>query len=346
MFSTKSFFAALLCLAITAANVTYAQQTVDKKKFFRDSSVINATLTLNIKKLMAKKAKEGYLFPASFSCKLNDSLEINDHINAEVRGHFRRSYCYVPPLKLIFKNDHANAFYHLKELKLVSNCMPTNDDDQNLLKEYLIYKFYNLITERSFRVRLLNLSIRDSSGKRTPITEHAFLLEDVRELAKRNATDDWTERNFNTEATDRRQMTMVAFFEYMIGNTDWSIPKSHNVKLLHSNVDSLSRPFVVPYDFDFSGLVNTNYSFPSEKLAIESVQQRLYRGYVRTPDEIREMIGIFNDLKPKMYATINNFSLLQNATKKDMIRYLDQFYETINDPEAVKETFITNAKQR
>ena len=345
MFNKKSFFTAVLCLAIIAANVAHAQQFVDKKKFFTDTSMVNATLTLNIKKVMTKKFKEGYVFPALFATRLNDTMNINDHINVQVRGHFRRSYCYLPPMKLIFKNNETNAFHHLKYLKLVSNCMPTNEDDQNLLKEYMIYKIYNLFTDKSFRARLLNLTINDSSGKRSPITEHAFLLEDIRELAKRNACDDWTDRNFTSEATDRRQMTMVAVFEYMIGNTDWSVPKCHNTKLLHLKADSLSRPFVVPYDFDFSGLVNTNYSFPSEKLQIQSVQQRLYRGYVRTPEELSDIMGVFNRLKPRIYAMINNFSLMQDATKKDMIKYIDQFYETINDPDAMKQTFITDANR-
>lgn len=340
----KPFFAVLLFLNLTIISAAQAQQSVDKTKFFVDTSTVSATLTLNVKKMMAKKFKEGYLFPASFSCKLSDSLTVKDHINVEVRGHFRRSYCYLPPLKLIYKNDKANAFYHLKSLKLVSNCMPTHDDDQNLLKEFMIYKIYNLFTDMSFRVRLLNLSISDSSGKRTPIVEHAFLLEDERELTKRNACDDWTARFFTPQGTDRRQMTLVAVFEYMIGNTDWSIQKCHNTKLLHSNLDSLSRPYVVPYDFDFSGLVNTTYSFPSEKLQIENVQQRLYRGYVRTPDELKEIMALFNEKKSTIYSMINKFSLMDKETKKDMIRYIDQFYDIINDKDTMKDTFITNAK--
>ncbi len=107
---------------------------------------------------------------------------------------------------------------------MVSACRATPYDDQNLLKEFIIYKIYNLITDKSFRVRLLNLSYRDSSGKKKTINQHAFIVEDIKELAKRNTCDDWTDRKFNTERTDRRQMTTVAVFEYMIGNTDWSVP--------------------------------------------------------------------------------------------------------------------------
>ncbi len=46
---------------------------------------------------------------------------------------------------------------------------------------------------------------------------------------------------------------------------------NHNIKIIHSRKDSLSRPYVVPYDFDFSGLVNTTYSSPDERLGIEKI---------------------------------------------------------------------------
>lgn len=334
-------------LIITTVSVTSAQQHfVDKEKFFSDTSVVNATISLAYKKIIAKKYKEGLVFPARFICKMGDSLDINDQINVEVRGHFRRNYCYLPPLKLIYKVNPSAAFYHFRALKLVSSCMPTYSDDQNLLKEFLIYKIYNLVTDMSFRVRLLNLSYQDSTKQKKDITQHAFLLEDIRELSKRNYCEDWTDKNFSSEGTNRRQMTIVAVFEYMIGNTDWAVPVNHNIKLIHTVSDSTSRPFVVPYDFDFSGLVGTNYSAPPEKLGIENVQTRLYRGFPRTITELDNVLGIFKAKKAAIYATINNFKLLDNATKEDMIKYLDGFYDTINDPDEVKSTFITNARKQ
>jgi len=336
----KPFFAALLFLIILVVNVTYAQQFVNKVKFFKDTSIINATLTLNIKKVMAEKDKVGYIYPATFACKMGDSLNINDHISIEVRGHSRRAYCYLPPLKLIYKNNSAGAFYHLKSLKLVSACMVSMSDDQNLLKEFLIYKIYNQLTDKSFRVRLLNLNYQDSSGKKKTITEHAYLIEDIKELAKRNDCSDWTGKKFRVAATDRRQMTIAAIFEYMIGNTDWSVPANHNIKLLHNKSDSLSRPYPVPYDFDLSGLVNTDYAAPDPRLGLENVRERLYMGLQETNEELNEVFDIFNKKKANIYAIINNFNLLTPATKKDMINYLGEFFKTINNPSDVKATFI------
>ncbi len=340
----KSFFAALLFLIFSAFNLTYAQQFIDRVKFFTDTSLINATLTFNIKKVLAEKDKIGYMFPATFTCKMDDGLNVNDHISIEVRGHSRRAYCYLPPLELIYNNNSSAAFYHLKALKLVNTCMVANKDDQYLLKEFLIYKIYNLVTDKSFRVRLLNLSFRDSSGMKKTITEHAFLMEDIKQLAKRNDCTDWKGKNFGIAAIDRTQMTIAAIFEYMTGNTDWSVLADHNIKVIRAKKDSIARPYAIPYDFDSAGLVNTNYAVPDARLGLENVRQRLYMGLSVSPEELNKILDVFNKQKVNIYALINNFSLLTPATKKDMTGYLDSFFLTINNPADAKQTFVANTR--
>jgi hypothetical protein len=340
----KPFFSLLLFCIICTGSVTYAQPTLNRATIFDDTSVINATLNVNIPRLLKQKDKEGYTFPATFSCRLGDSMSVTDQMAVEVRGHFRRGYCYLPPLKLIFNANPAATLSSLKALKLVAPCMEADMYQQYLLKEYVIYKIYNLLTDKSFKVRLLNLTYQDSSGKKKAVTEHAFLLEDAKDIAKRNGCKEWEQGRPPTETTDRRQMTMVAIFEYMIGNTDWAVPVYHNIKLIKPKKDSLARPYVVPYDFDFSGLVNTNYSAPNEQLGIENVQQRLYRGFPRTMGEINEVLEIFKNKKASIYATINNFNLLSVRSKKDMTGYLDSFFEMIKNPGEVENEFITNAR--
>jgi hypothetical protein len=212
------------------------------------------------------------------------------------------------------------------------------------LKEYITYKIYNLISDMSFRVRLLDLNIEDSSGKKKPINVHAFFLEDLKDLAKRNECTEWKKGKLNTELTNRKQMTVVAIFQYMIGNTDWSVPVTHNTRLILSKKDTLTRPFVIPYDFDYSGLVNTFYAIPDEQLHTETVRERVYRGFPRNEAELNEVIDIFKKQKENIYSTINNFNLLTQGTKKEMTEYLDEFYKIINDQGEVKSVFIYNAR--
>ncbi len=340
----KSFLPAALLFCVLTGQGLYAQSSsIDRVAFFNDTSVINATIIAHTGKLLDHK-KKGYIMPAIFATKLPDGTDVNDEVLLEMRGHFRHDYCYVPPLKIIFKYKKPSILYSLKSLKLVSQCKLTKGYEQYLLKEFIVYKMYNLLTDMSFHVRLLNLNFQDSAGKKKTITEHAFLIEDIKEVAKRNNCSEWAKDKIKTESTERRQMTIVALFEYMIGNTDWAVSANHNIKLIVSESEPLTKPYAVPYDFDYSGFVNTEYAVPDEKLEIESVKQRVYRGFPRTMTELNEALDIFRQRKEKMYAVINSFDLLSPGSKKEMIGYLDDFFYTISKPSEVKSIFIENAR--
>jgi len=139
-------------------------------------------------------------------------------------------------------------------------------------------------------------------------------------------------------------MTMVAIFQYMIGNTDWAVPKNHNVKLIVDKEDSTAKPYVVPYDFDYSGLVNADYAMPAPALNLENVTQRMYRGFPRTMDELDAVLKIYKQQKENIYSLIKNFEPLDKKNKKEMMYYLDNFYEIINNPQKVQYTFIDDAR--
>ena len=345
----KSLFSALLFFSILKCPIIYGQnailtKSIDKSQFFKDTAILNATITTDLGRLLRQKQKEGAQFPANFSTMLPDGFSVHDSILLEVRGHFRRDYCYLPPIKIIFKKSKSSVMKPLGSLKLVSQCALSSTDQQYLLKEFLIYKIYNLLTDMSFRVRLLNLSLEDSTNKKKSVAEYAFLMEDIKDLADRNDCSDMKNVKLSTEATDRRQMALVAIFEYMIGNTDWGVSANHNTKLIIPKIDSLRRPYVIPYDFDYSGFVNTEYAIPDEKLPIQTVRERLYRGFPRTMEELNDILAIFKNRKTAIYDLINGFDLLTSKNKKDMINYLDDFFTIINKPEQVKDIFIRNAR--
>ena len=315
-----------------------------REAYLEDTSCIQAVLVTNMSRVFSH-SKHGDISYGHFITIQPDGKKIDDNILLEIRGHFRQGYCFVPPLKLKFNYRDSTALGYLKSLKMVSECKVTAENDQNLLKEYLIYKMYNLFTSRSFHDRLLYLTFEDSAGKKKPIAEHAFFLEDISDVARRNNCLQWKEKNFNTEMTDRKQMTLVSLFEFMIGNTDWAVSVNHTTRLIVLSQDTFSKPFVVPYDFDYSGLINTEYAAPDEKLEIENVTQRLYRGFARTMPELEEELDTFRLLKKDIYALINNFSLLTQKNKVTMIAYLDGFYEVINNKKMVKNLFIDNARK-
>jgi len=345
----KKLSAGLLLLFVLQSRVINGQNAVLTKKvdhvqFFKDTAMLNVTITTNISRMMRLRQKEGAQFPAYFSTTLSDGFTVNDSILLEVRGHFRKDYCYFPPIRVIFKNNPFSAMKPLGTLKLVSQCKTFSIDKQNLLKEFMIYRIYNLLTDMSFRARLLNVTWQDTTNKGKSLTEYGFLLEDAKDLAQRNECFEMKQAKVKTEATDRRQMTLVAIFEYMIGNTDWAVPVNHNTKLIIPKADSSHAPYVVPYDFDFSGLVNTDYSTPNEQLPIQSVRERLYRGFPRSMEELNDVLVVFNAKKKAIYDMVNNFDLLSTKSKKDVIDYLGEFYSIINSPDQVRQIFITNAR--
>jgi len=289
--------------------------------------------------------KMGVVYPATCIAKLDSDAEIREPVTLETRGNFRKEYCYLPPLRINFKSPDAPVLSPLGSLKLVNSCTLNQNSYEYLLKEYLTYKIYNLLTDKSLRVRLLKISFIDSAGKRKPVEEFGFLLEEVKEMARRNDCIERKKDIAHTELTDRKQMTRVALFEYMIGNLDWSVPVRHNIKLIVPKDDSIAKAFPVPYDFDYSGLVKTDYAIPPPELGLDDVTIRNYRGFPRTMQELQEVTEEFLQQKASIYKLIGEFDLLPIKTRKSMIAYLDGFYNTLSKPDEIKVQFIDNARK-
>ena len=339
-----------MVLLLAVASRPVAQQPalkIDEVEFFKDESIIDATFFLDIRHLIKSKMKEGEKFPARLIAKLDNNTEIREPVTLEVRGHFRRENCYLPPLKVNFKSAAAPLLSPLGSLKLVNVCKTRRAENvQYLLKEYLVYKIYNLITEKSLRVRLLKINYTDSFNKNKAINEYAFLVEDVKDMAKRNECVERKRRVNHTELTDRKQMTRVAIFEYMIGNLDWAVPVRHNIKLIVSKKDTNTIAFAVPYDFDHSGLVKADYALPPPEIEITDVTVRTYRGFTRSMEELQEVADEFLDQKENIYKLINEFDLLSEDTREQMISYLDEFFKTISKPRDIQLEFIDHARKK
>jgi len=193
----------------------------------------------------------------------------------------------------------------------------------------------------------MKITFTDAVGKRKPYTQFGFMLEDIDDLAKRNGMVEIEGITFNTEVTDRDQMTLVTLFEYLIGNTDWSVPAYHNVKLIGPKDDNTVRPFVVAYDFDICGFVDPPYATIDEQLQdqISSVRERLNRGFPRGMEELKVTIKIFNDKKEQIYKLINNNEHLSARIKSSCISYLDDFYKIINDDREVEKIFVKGGRK-
>ena len=336
----------LSVLLIVMAHTALGQSAnkIDSAAFFDDERPFEMVLSSDLKNLINKKMTKAEQ-PATVTMRFADSTTIKEDIRINTRGKFRLENCQMPPILLNFKNNSSPRLRPLGRLKLVVGCGATNEDEQLIIKEYLAYKMYNMLTEKSFRVRLVKLHYDDTRGKIKPYAQYGFLLEDVDDMAKRNKCREIENIAIQTESTDRKQMTLVALFEYMIGNTDWSVPAFHNIKLVQPQKDPEAIPIAVPYDLNHCGFVNAAYAVPPEELGIESVKDRLYRGFPRSMEELQETIAIFTSKKKDIYDLINKCAWLNKASRKESINYLDGFYKTIENKNSVRHLFIDNARK-
>lgn len=295
--------------------------------FTKDDLLILA-LRFDMKEYIRKKPKEEYM-NGILTYYVSEKDSINKEIRLKSRGEFRNGYCSFPPLKLNFRKSgfKMEDIKKIGSIKLVTHCQSGNEE--YLFKEYLVYKLYNVLTDYSFRVRLTEIDYISTTQKSKTIRSYAFFIEPLEILAERIKTVPVTNPALTQKNIIPQMMDRVALFNYMIGNTDWAVPGQHNCKVL-SGTD-FSQPglgIIVPYDFDYCGLVDAHYAIPAEGLNIDNVRQRIYQGLCRTEKEFTAALKEFIDKKSEFYKVINDFRLLDEKSKKQMVSYLDEFFNS------------------
>ncbi len=335
----KFTLAALFLVFILAVNAQ--KKAYDRLDLFEKEDPLVINLKTDMKDILNKKPNDRYIY-SDIKFSQGDSV-MEGKVNIRARGKFRKGYCSVPPLKFDFDTT-TGSLRGLGKLDMTVQCKVGRDFEQGLFKEYTAYRMYNALTDKSQHVRLVRLTIEDAEGKRKPVEIPGFYIEDFDVTSKRNACKEVKISKLHTENTDRKQMTMVAMFEFMIGNTDWSIPANHNIKLMQDSANNTAKPYAVAYDFDYSGLVNAEYAVPDEMLGTTSVTERVYRGFPRELAELREMANLFIEKKDAMYAEIKNSKFLNDRSKKEMIDFLEPFFKDLADDRKLKTNFIDNAR--
>ncbi len=225
---------------------------------FDTDDILDISLRFDINKYKRFKSDTLYL-PAVLTYHLSETDSVVKNIKVRARGNIRRtSICDFPPLMLNFKvkDSFDSEFSGINKLKIVPYCRV--GFEQYVLKEYLVYKLFNVVTEYSLRVRLFRITYLNTAKEKKPLTQYGFAIEPVEILERRTGTREvegrLTQRDLRQDMLDK-----VAVFNYMIGNTDWSVPIHHNVIILQDALNLYPKEnMIVAYDFDYSGLVNTN----------------------------------------------------------------------------------------
>jgi hypothetical protein len=299
---------------------------VSRTKLFESEEPIEITLRFDITEFRKSKFKKENQ-DAIMTYYLNGKDTVSRNIKLRSRGNFRLQYCDFPPIRLNLDKEDlpGDEFNEIDKIKLVTHCKVGGGD--YVLREYLVYKLFNVLTDQSFKVRLVKIKYINSRKPDKPDIEEAFLIEPTEFLSKRLNSTEITPERFSQKFVKPEVMDRVAVFNYMIGNYDWSVPVLHNLAAFSPrNFEYPNLGLVVPYDFDYSGIVNTSYAVPPETLPIKTVRERLYLGICRSEEDFRKTLNVFLEKKQEFYKVINEFPYLKKSSKKEMTAYLDTFY--------------------
>jgi hypothetical protein len=141
---------------------------------------------------------------------------------------------------------------------------------------------------------------------------------------------------------DPARTNLLEMFQFMIGNTDWSayVPSQgtdeccHNGRVLEPR-DGGGKYVVVPFDFDNSGLIDAKYAAVSPSVGVRRVRQRIYRGLCTNNAHLPASISRFQQVRPQMEALFTGGGL-DGAASRRALRYVEEFYEIIDDPAATR----------
>jgi hypothetical protein len=336
--------ALLLLSAATLATAPARGQSF----LFDSQEVLELRIASDFSGLMAERdSLELEPFPATISYVAASGEPVRVEAKLRLRGHWRRQQrnCDFAPIKVDSPKGARTGtiFEGQGDLKLVVHCRKGERFQQYVLREYLVYRLYSLLTPLSHRVRLVRTWYVDTSGKKDSLMAHAFFLENDRMAAERNGAELFTATGARWEHVDADQGALVSAFEYMIGGSDWSLPGLHNILLFRHQATRAVLP--VAYDFDWTGIVNTSYAAPDHRLPIRSVRERLYRGICRTPEEWAPVLARFQAAKEVLYAVYDSVPGLDPGYIHDTRRYLDQFYVVIGDPARLRREMIDPCRE-
>jgi len=352
MLVNSRFKVSVALIGMLLAAQLIAQEIVKRPKLFSDSSEMKVTLS-GPWRTIRNNIKKDALYPVQLTYTGADGKQHT--IDAEVapRGISRRErLCDFPPLKIHFDKEKMKGteFRGNKSLKLVTYCNTKPKYEQYYIKEFLVYRIYNLITEYSFRVRPMIVEYKDSQSKKSSVSRFSFLIEDVDDVAKRNGLKKLEIPQISYKTLDPVETSKLSLFQFMVGNVDFASndgPEDdsccHNTRLIGAD-DYLVPRYSIPYDFDSTGLVEAHYAYAPTVLKLRNIRQRLYRGFCFTNDELPKTVALFKEKRTDILELFTNDAHLDDYNRKKAIKYIGDFYRILNDPVMFQEEIIDECR--
>ena len=338
-------FAASTFSVLTFANPGFAADT--PKPLFASDEIISMTLSgplSGISRNRDAKPVPGQLRVTGVS---PEALPIE----LSTRGMVRRlkQTCSFPPLSVEFTEKPAKTsiFRKQKRLKLVTHCQSSERNEQYVLLEYAAYRLYRALTPESFNVRLAKIDYVDEDG-RSIITRPGFFIEEIDDVARRNGQKRLRgAKQISISQLDPAAAARFAIFQYMISNLDWAMTANatgldccHNSRLVGAK-GATTGLTTIPYDFDYSGLVDAPYALPPESVSVPNVRVRRYRGFCEHNEQARAFAASLLERRAELLGIVDQTPQLNDASREKAARYLGDFFEEISSPAKVTEMLKT-----
>ncbi len=340
-FFTKVFLVLLLLIdSISLSAISKKERdSLLNLPLFKNEKLLEIELKANFSNLLNDVGENRKYHKCQFRLLGNDNCM---EVEVMTRGNFRRrkQNCDFPPLRFKIPTEKVKGteFEGQSKLKYVSHCQSNAlVFEQNTIKEYLIYKMYNLIDDHSFRVRLSRVLFIDTLTNDS-LKKFGFFLEDKNDLATRNGKVIQEYKNLKQYNILRKNIITLSLFQLMIGNSDWDISRLHNVIIL--SVDEQAIPVAVPFDFDWSGIINQAYFTLDPQIPPDAKYKRKYKGYKWSDEELETAFLGFNELKEAFLRLISQCEYLNEENRNGLTEYILDFYELINSKKDVKDVIL------
>lgn len=328
----------ILSAAVSAAKADDEAPRV--APLFSSDDVLAVTIDAPFSRIMKDRTSDEEL-PATLTYTDAEAGEVTVELAIRTRGRFRRRsrVCPFAPLRLNFRKSSVKGteFAQSDKMKLVTHCRTDNRRyAQSLLAEYMAYRIFNLVTDRSFRVRPLQVRYVDSEGESADQEAFAFVIEHRDQLGKRIGLKANDAKETEIELLHAAHTNLGSLFQFMIGNTDFSpIRASPDETCCHNNMlfgETPGEIFAIPYDFDQSGIVNAPHGSPNPRFGLRNVRDRLYRGRCANNEHLDDSARAFIEHKAEILALFDEYPGFSPSTRRQTRRFLDDFFDILENP--------------
>ena len=326
---------------------TSAKENKAPDPLFQSDEILDVRIVVPLATILSQRSDEIEL-PGSLHYTDEAGQTVDLDIKMRTRGRFRRQkeVCKFPPMRLNVVTSQAKdtLFHKQDKLKLVTHCQTSGVYEQVLLREYTAYRVLNVMTDASFKVRLLRITYVDSDGKRGDDVRYGFVIEHRDRLAKRLGKSVLEIPGTHPRTLNAEFSALIDLYHYLIGNTDFSSVKgAKNDMCCHNHIlfgNEGEKIWSVPYDFDQSGLVDAPHAGANPKFKLRTVRERLYRGRCINNEHLETVIADFNEKQEEVHAVLSEVEAATSKSVKSMVSFVNRFYKTVNSARRVKSDLI------